>query len=66
MSRTTVKTIDIGRRHHYVSSYAIEELASYVALSEGVWFELFAPYALVGASPGLGGFTGYAPREVVD
>jgi hypothetical protein len=35
-------------------------------LSEGVWFELFAPYALVGASPGLGGFAGYAPSEVID
>ena len=36
------------------------------AASEGVWFELFTPYALVSATPCLGGFAGYAPGEVID
>jgi hypothetical protein len=36
------------------------------ALSEGIWFELFALYALVSTSPGLGVFVGYAPGEIVD
>ena len=42
------------------------DFKSVTKTSEGVWFEYFASYALVGSSPGWSRFAGYAPGEVID